>query len=78
RYILGLNYSDDRAKDRSELDYRESTINTGTAAFGGIFRSGFRANQNVAERVVAAICNPQFLRETLDAAAEEAEIRVVE
>jgi outer membrane receptor protein involved in Fe transport len=48
RFILGLNYSSDKASDRSELDYRDSTINTGTAPFlGGIFRSGFRANQNM-------------------------------
>lgn len=47
RFIGGLNYSSDEARDSSELDYRNSTINTGTAAFGGIFRSGFRANQNI-------------------------------
>lgn len=47
RFIAGLNYSSDRARDSSELDYRDSTINTGTAAFGGIFRSAFRANQNM-------------------------------
>ncbi|MFD2138327.1 TonB-dependent receptor domain-containing protein [Novosphingobium resinovorum] len=48
RFILGLNYSSDKASDVSELDYRDSTINTGTAPFlGGIFRSAFRANQNM-------------------------------
>lgn len=48
RFIVGLNYSSDKAKDSSELDYRDSTINTGTAPFlGGIFRSAFRANQNM-------------------------------
>jgi iron complex outermembrane receptor protein len=58
RYILGLNYSSDRAQDRSELDYRDSTINTGTAAFGGIFRSGFRANQNM--KNYAAFANAEY------------------
>lgn len=58
RYILGLNYSDDRAQDRSELDYRDSTINTGTAVFGGIFRSGFRANQNM--KNYAAFANAEY------------------
>ncbi|MFW2829444.1 TonB-dependent receptor [Sphingomonas sp. ID0503] len=48
RFIAGLNYSSDKSRDTSELDYRDSTINTGTAPFlGGIFRSAFRANQNM-------------------------------
>lgn len=48
RFILGLNYSSDKARDSSELDYRNSTINSGTAPFlGGIFRSAFRANQDM-------------------------------
>lgn len=58
RYILGLNYSSDKARDSSELDYRNSTINTGTLPFGGIFRSAFRANQNM--KNYAAFGNVEF------------------
>lgn len=59
RFIIGLNYSSDKARDQSELDYRDSTINTGTAAFlGGIFRSGFRANQNM--KNYAAFANVEY------------------
>jgi outer membrane receptor protein involved in Fe transport len=59
RFIVGLNYSDDRARDTSELDYRDSTITTGTAVFlGGIFRSAFRANQNM--KNYAAFANAEY------------------
>lgn len=58
RFIAGLNYASDRARDSSELDYRDSTINTGTAAFGGIFRSGFRANQDM--KNYAAFGNAEY------------------
>lgn len=59
RFIVGLNYSSDKARDQSELDYRDSTINTGTAVFlGGIFRSGFRANQNM--KNYAAFANAEY------------------
>jgi iron complex outermembrane receptor protein len=59
RFILGLNYSSDKARDSSELDYRDSTINTGTAPFlGGIFRSGFRANQDM--KNYAAFGNAEY------------------
>lgn len=59
RFIVGLNYSSDKARDSSELDYRDSTINTGTAPFlGGIFRSGFRANQDM--KNYAAFGNAEY------------------
>jgi outer membrane receptor protein involved in Fe transport len=58
KFIVGLNYSSDQARDTSELDYRNSTINTGTAAFGGIFRSAFRANQNM--KNYAAFANAEY------------------
>ncbi|WP_016745556.1 TonB-dependent receptor [Rhizorhabdus wittichii] len=59
RFIVGLNYSSDKARDSSELDYRDSTINTGTAPFlGGIFRSAFRANQNM--KNYAAFGNAEY------------------
>lgn len=59
KIIAGLNYSSDKARDMSELDYRDSTINTGTAPFlGGIFRSGFRANQNM--KNYAAFGNAEY------------------
>ncbi|MFA7585359.1 MAG: TonB-dependent receptor [Novosphingobium sp.] len=59
RFMIGLNYSSDKASDMSELDYRDSTIRTGTAPFlGGIFRSGFRANQNM--KNYAAFGNAEY------------------
>lgn len=59
KFIAGLNYSSDKSRDTSEPLYPDSTINTGTAPFlGGIFRSGFRANQNM--KNYAAFANAEY------------------
>jgi iron complex outermembrane receptor protein len=54
RWVIGGNYSSDKAKDSSHLVYGDSTIFTGA----GIFESAFRANQDM--KNYAAFANGEF------------------
>lgn len=54
RWVVGGNYSSDKAKDRSQLLYPDSTIFTGA----GIFESAFRANQDM--KNYAGFANGEF------------------